>query len=89
MKKRLKRTITLKSKLIIFLVLISNSIIAQIESEITQFDDVLNEYHNIRDFCISKDGNDAYFTLQIPDQSISQINGQNQNCYRFAIHLCI
>ncbi|WP_435315188.1 hypothetical protein [Cellulophaga fucicola] len=73
MKKRLKRTITLKSKLIIFLVLISNSIIAQIESEITQFDDVLNEYHNIRDFCISKDGNDAYFTLQSPDQSISQI----------------
>ena len=73
MKKHLNRTTLHKSKLVILLFLLSKSIIAQVESDITQFDDVLNDYSNVRDFCISKDGNDAYFTMQSPDQNISQI----------------
>lgn len=33
----------------------------------------LNKYHNIRDFCISSDENEVYFTIQSPNQELSQI----------------
>jgi hypothetical protein len=46
---------------------------AQNEYDIKQFDKSLSQFHNVRDFCISKDGNEAFFTLQSPGQEISQL----------------
>ena len=58
-------------KLIIALLLITTSVSSQ--SEINQFHEKLNQFHNIRDFCISNDGNEAFFTIQSPSSEISQI----------------
>lgn len=33
----------------------------------------LNTYHNIRDFCISSDENEVFFSIQSPNQELSQI----------------
>lgn len=33
----------------------------------------LNKYNNIRDFCISSNTNEAYFSIQSPNQDLSQI----------------
>lgn len=33
----------------------------------------LNKYHNIRDFCISSDENEVFFSIQSPNQELSQI----------------
>lgn len=63
----------LKTRLIIFLVLCLNQVIAQNQNEITQFNSALNKFLNVRDFCISEDGNEAFFTIQSPLQDISQI----------------
>ncbi|GGW35725.1 PD40 domain-containing protein [Arenibacter certesii] len=60
-------------RLTILLILISNLLSAQHISEIVQFDKSLNQFHNVRDFTISKVGNEAYFTIQSPNQEISQI----------------
>lgn len=60
-------------RLVISLILISNLLSAQNESDITQFDKALNQFINVRDFCISKDGNEAFFTVQSPNQDISQL----------------
>ncbi|MBU2920049.1 hypothetical protein KO504_01725 [Winogradskyella psychrotolerans] len=62
-----------KIRLVISLILISNLLSAQNESDITQFDKALNQFINVRDFCISKDGNEAFFTVQSPNQEISQL----------------
>lgn len=62
-----------ENKFVILLIFISNLLIAQNPSEIKQFDNALNEFINVRDFCISKDGNEAFFTLQSPNQEISQL----------------
>lgn len=63
----------IKIKFIILLILISNSLIAQNESEIIQFNEKLNQFNNVRDFCISNDGTEAFFTIQSPFSEISQI----------------
>ncbi|WP_291868724.1 hypothetical protein [Maribacter sp.] len=62
-----------KIRLIISLILISNLLAAQNGSDIMQFDKTLNQFLNVRDFCLSKDGNEAFFTLQSPNQEISQL----------------
>ena len=58
---------------IIFLILITNFLSAQNQFDIKQFDNALNQFINVRDFCISKDGNEAFFTVQSPNQDISQL----------------
>lgn len=62
-----------KNRFTILLVLISYFLSAQNEPDITQFEKSLNQFHNVRDFSLSKDGNEAYFTIQSPNQEISQI----------------
>jgi hypothetical protein len=62
-----------KIKSVILLIAISNLLSAQNESNITQFDKSLNQFLNVRDFNISKDGNEAFFTIQSPSQEISQL----------------
>lgn len=63
----------IKSRLIIALIFISNILIAQNKYEIKHFDKSLNQYRSVRDFCISKDGDEAFFTIQSPGQEISQL----------------
>jgi hypothetical protein len=58
--------------LITFLLLISGMVAAQ-EPEVTLFDKKLNQFLNVRDFCISENGNEAFFSIQSPDTKISQI----------------
>ena len=53
--------------------LIASLAFGQDEGEITQFNQRLNQFINVRDFCISETGNEAYFTIQSPNQDISQI----------------
>lgn len=62
----------IRSILTITLVFISLFLSAQ-NPEIVQFDKKLNQFLNVRDFVISGDGNEAYFTVQSPNQDISQI----------------
>lgn len=62
-----------KIKLLLALFLFSNLLSAQTENEITTFNKKLNQFYNVRDFCISNNGNEAYFTIQSPDGGISQI----------------
>lgn len=59
-------------KLFIFL-LITNASFSQDSTLVTLFDKSLNQFLNIRDFCISKDGAEAFFTVQSPDGAISQL----------------
>jgi hypothetical protein len=63
----------IKSRLITAFIFISNLLAAQNETNIKQFDKSLNQFQNVRDFCISKDGDEAFFTIQSPGQEISQI----------------
>tara|TARA_R110000868_G_scaffold4211_7_gene26482 strand:- start:12589 stop:13518 length:930 start_codon:yes stop_codon:yes gene_type:complete len=63
----------IKIRLVISLILISKLLSAQSESDIIQFDETLNQFINVRDFCISKDGNEAFFSVQSPNQEISQL----------------
>lgn len=51
-------------------ILISNSVCGQ-SIEVVSPD--LNKFQNIRDFCISSDEDEAYFTVQSPGQDLSQI----------------
>jgi len=62
-----------KIRLIITLIFVSNILSAQNENDISQFDEILNQFHNVRDFCISYDGDEAFVTLQSPNREISQI----------------
>ncbi|HLV39026.1 hypothetical protein [Xanthomarina sp.] len=68
-----KISILKKIRLVIFLIFISNVLVAQNQSEVVQFDKTLNQFVNVRDFCLSKDGNEAFFTIQSPNQEISQL----------------
>lgn len=43
------------------------------QEEVTLFDKKLNQFLNVRDFCISENGNEAFFTIQSPDSKISQL----------------
>lgn len=62
-----------KTILIITLILISNFLSAQNKNEVFQFDKTLNQFYNVRDFCISTDGNEAFITIQSPNGGISQL----------------
>ncbi|KXH79720.1 TolB-like translocation protein [Chryseobacterium kwangjuense] len=46
---------------------------AQNSTAITLFNKKLNSFLNVRDFTLSEDGNEAFFTIQSPNQEISQI----------------
>lgn len=63
----------LKIKLITLLLFTSKWISAQSEHEVVQFSNTLNQFLNVRDFCIAQNGNEAFFTIQSPSQEISQI----------------
>lgn len=52
---------------------ISGFSFAQDSLQVSLFDKSLNQFLNVRDFCISKDGMEAYFTIQSPDGVISQL----------------
>lgn len=67
------KCIMLKIRLMVVLILVLNRISAQNENEVVQFSGALNQFLNVRDFCISKDGSEAFFTIQSPLQDISQI----------------
>ena len=43
------------------------------QEEVTLFDKKLNQFLNVRDFCISEKGDEAFFSLQSLDGKISQI----------------
>lgn len=60
-------------RLIICFIFISNVGLVQSQSQPVQFDSILNQFINVRDFCISKDGQEAFFTIQSPNQEISQL----------------
>lgn len=61
----------MKMKLLTTLVLfISNLMFSQ---EVELVNDALNAFQNVRDFCISAENKEAYFTIQSPNQEISQI----------------
>lgn len=47
--------------------------IASAQEEVTLFYKKLNQFLNVRDFCISENGNEAFFTIQSPDSKISQL----------------
>jgi len=34
-------------------------------------DDALNAFQNVRDFCLSQNNEEAYFTVQSPNQELS------------------
>jgi len=63
----------IKFRLLITLIFISSFSLAQNENDIKQFDNSLNQFLNVRDFCISNDGNEAFFTIQSPAGEISQL----------------
>lgn len=51
----------------------ANSLLAQDRNDVLQFSNSLNQYLNVRDFNISANGSEAFFTIQSPFQEISQI----------------
>lgn len=62
-----------KYRLAIYLMLITNLLLAQEVAEVLPFDKILNQFLNVRDMTISQNGTEAYFTIQSPNQDISQI----------------
>ena len=62
----------LRFKLLIFLFITGFSF-AQDSLVVTLFDKSLNQFLNVRDFCISKDQSEAFFTVQSLDGIISQL----------------
>ncbi len=60
-------------RLILVLVCMVHQLSAQEENEVVQFSKDLNQFTSIRDFSISSDGAEAFFTIQSPFQEISQI----------------
>ncbi|MFD2907587.1 hypothetical protein ACFSX9_02450 [Flavobacterium ardleyense] len=62
-----------KATFTLILILLSNFLTAQNDNSISQFDEILNQFFNVRDFCISSDGKEAFFTIQSPNSEISQI----------------
>ncbi|MCG2462194.1 hypothetical protein K8352_15650 [Flavobacteriaceae bacterium F89] len=63
----------LTNKLTTAFIIISTLLSAQVDSDIVQFDKALNQFLNVRDFCISNEGDEAFFTIQSPGQEISQL----------------
>ncbi|MGV3609477.1 MAG: hypothetical protein ACO1N0_00915 [Fluviicola sp.] len=58
---------------LLLLLFITGFSYSQDSLEVTLFDKNLNQFLNVRDFCISKDGKEFYFTIQSPDGKISQL----------------
>ncbi len=56
-----------------FFFLIAGLLSAQKANEVTLFNKDLNRFLNVRDLSISKDGSEAYFTIQSPNQEVSHI----------------
>lgn len=56
-----------------FFFLITGLVSAQKTNEVTLFNKDLNRFLNVRDLSISKDGSEAYFTIQSPNQEVSHI----------------
>ena len=54
----------------VFIFLISVNLMAQ---NVELFDESLNHYQNLRDFCINQSNDEAFFTVQSPNQDLSQI----------------
>lgn len=52
------------------MILISKSLFGQ---DVSLVSPELNKFQNIRDFCVSADGKEAYFSIQSPNQDLSQI----------------
>lgn len=63
----------MKTIMIITFLLIYGLFSSQNKNEITLFNKKLNQFINVRDFSISEDGNEAFFTIQSPNQEVSQI----------------
>lgn len=63
----------IKPKILILLLLISTISIAQNEKDIIPFNKLLDQFISVRDFCLSKNGKEAFFTIQSPNQEISQL----------------
>lgn len=63
----------IKPVLIIALLTVSNVLFAQDNDEIAQFNKNLNQFLNVRDFSISEDGDEAFFTIQSPGMELSQL----------------
>lgn len=63
----------LKLPLFFLLSLCFTAVNGQELSKVSPFHTQLNRFDNLRDLCISSDGNEAYFTIQSPDGTISQI----------------
>ncbi|QDP86133.1 hypothetical protein FNJ88_11455 [Chryseobacterium sp. SNU WT5] len=61
----------LKSILIVSLTIIFGLLSAQ--NVIVPFNKKLSQFHNVRDFSISKDGDEAFFTIHSPNAEISQL----------------
>ncbi len=55
---------------LVILYLISTHLFAQ---KVELFNGSLNEFQNVRDFCVSQNNDEAYFTVQSPNQDLSQI----------------
>ncbi|HRG60031.1 MAG TPA: hypothetical protein PK323_13840, partial [Bacteroidia bacterium] len=65
-----------KSIFIIYIIFIP--IVCQ-GQQVQLFSESLNQYQNIRDFCITESGDEAYFTVQSPNQDLSQIVSIKKN----------
>ncbi|MFD1316639.1 hypothetical protein [Namhaeicola litoreus] len=63
----------IKNSLAITLFIVTNCLLAQDRNEVSQFSNNLNQYHSVRDFSMSENGNEAFLTIQSPFQEISQI----------------
>ncbi|WP_246126053.1 hypothetical protein [Bizionia myxarmorum] len=63
----------IKAIIITTFILFANVLLGQNDNAIFQFDKNLNQFHNVRDLCVSESGKEAFFTLQSPNGEISQI----------------
>lgn len=62
----------LRFNFLLFL-LFTSSLFSQDSIQVSLFEKQLNQFLNVRDLCISKDGTEAFFTVQSPDGAISQL----------------
>jgi hypothetical protein len=59
--------------LLIAIIFFASDVLSQVVGKIEPANDKLNSFFNERDFCISDDNGEAYFTIQSPFQEVSQI----------------
>lgn len=62
----------LRFNFLLFL-LFTNPLFSQDSMQVSLFEKKLNQFLNVRDLCISKDGTEVFFTVQSPDGVISQL----------------